>query len=332
MAARPRAAHPRPPASIPPVHRGIPGTQKRGTPRRSCAPGPAASVPRAHTPSRAGRTSTPSYSRRRRHPSRTPPRGRWARPRPPLPCWGQRERTLRGPPARSAATPTPSRALGCSRRGSGPPPRWRPGSNPGTDSNALLPGLAHVTSEPPRRAETRRARASQPTSAHASQASRTQSRPPPPPPPRRGRERRARTRPVQQAAGRGGASRAAGHAHRGPRADRELRRAAGRPLPAPRGPWREGGRAAAVAPGPLRPRALLAWRLFPPAPRGFRGGSGARRRGGWRRRSRGSPRGRHCSSEHWAPLGAPRPSLRGRGWAPGWDGDKEPRLGVEPGL
>lgn len=114
------------------------------------------------------------------------------------------------------------------------------GSNPGTDSNALLPGCRTSL---PRPAETgmRRAR----LGARQLRA----------PPPTRasfgdlragrrrgccagGRGRRTETRPVQQAAGRGGASRAQATPP-GPHAERGYWGPAGRPLPAPQEPLRE---------------------------------------------------------------------------------------------
>lgn len=108
-------------ASIPPEPRNVPDTQKRGTPRSPRAPRPAVRDPRAPSSSRAGQTSTPCYSRRRRHLSETPQRGRRDRWRPPLPCWRGKEKAPRFSGTLPGDTNS-ARALGSSRRGSGP--RW----------------------------------------------------------------------------------------------------------------------------------------------------------------------------------------------------------------
>lgn len=139
---------------IPPSPLRVPGTQRHGTPRSPSAPRPAPPGHRAPTPSHAGHTSTPSCSRRLRRPVQSPPRARRC---PPLPYWGEGEKT-----AASALRPkcwlraAPSAPVPRVARGLNPgalqllPRRRRPSSpkredHPGTDSNELLPEH-HVTS------------------------------------------------------------------------------------------------------------------------------------------------------------------------------------------
>lgn len=273
-------------ASIPPVPRSVPDTRKHGTPRSRRAPRPAARGPRARTPSRAGQTSTPSDSRRRRHPSQTPPRGLQDRRRqPPLPCWGGKEAALRAALGeRFVATPAP-------RAPSNAAPRPRPAAHLLLLSSSGL----EATREPiqtrccrgakrhfrdprrqgravcartrwPREGPTRAASAA----VHANRVPPTESKLGLPPPLRR-RKRAAGGDPASPAgrgAGRGFARPKA--TPPGPRADPRNWRA-GRPLPAPRGPSRDDG-SQARCPGVCAPRLMASWRL-PSPPCGLRGGT-----------------------------------------------------------
>lgn len=311
-------------ASIPPVPRSVPDTRKHGTPRSRRAPRPAARGPRARTPSRAGQTSTPSDSRRRRHPSQTPPRGLQDRRRqPPLPCWGGKEAALRAALGeRFVATPAP-------RAPSNAAPRPRPAAHLLLLSSSGL----EATREPiqtrccrgakrhfrdprrqgravcartrwPREGPTRAASAA----VHANRVPPTESKLRLPPPLRR-RKRAAGGDPASPAgrgAGRGfarpkatppGLARTRGT---GEREDRSQR------LGGPRGMMAR----RRVAPGSARPGS---WRLgaFPPrhadsgaGPSGVDAGEGVEGKG-WERGSWGSPRGRrHCRPDP----ALPRPS------------------------
>lgn len=146
------ATYPHHLASIPPAPGNVPDTQTRGTPRSPRAPGPAELYPRAPSPSRAGQTSTPSYSRRRRHPFQTLPRGRRDPWRPPLPCWGQKRRP-RGSRARVPETRTPrvSSAPAAAAPGLRGPRStdWAAaGKQPGNRFKRSSAGVPHVTCPP----------------------------------------------------------------------------------------------------------------------------------------------------------------------------------------